>query len=236
MSQALFDAVSRIARHEATARPPAALGKVVDAFGADDSPPDHAVDVELLALGITLPRVPVAVGTLGFAALPNVGDLVLVVFADGDLNAPVVAGRLYDDQLTPPAEAKQGKIALALPADASPPKLDLLIDGAAPTITLKLGDTPLQIDIDDAKVKIVCDKVELHVDSSGGGKVELKAGGSSIKIAQDGDIEIAAKGKLKLTGQEVEIEGQSATKVKGMQVDVQAQATATVKGATVSLG
>jgi len=236
VSQALFDAVARIARHEAAARPPAALGKVVDAFGADDSPPDHAVDVELLAAGITLPRVPVAVGALGFSALPNVGDLVLVIFADGDLNAPVVAGRLYDDQLTPPEEGKAGQLALALPADADTPKLDLMVDGAKPSITLKLGDTPLQIDIDDAQVKIVCDKVELTIDSGGGGKVELKAGGSSVKIAQDGDIEIAAKGKLKLTGQEVEIEGQSATKVKGMQVDVQAQATATVKGATVKLG
>lgn len=230
MSQVLFDAVARIARHEAQARPPAALGKVVTAFGADGDPPDHAVDVELLALGLTLPRVPVAVGVLGFAALPAVGDLVLVIFADGDLNAPVVAGRLYDDQLAPPTEGKAGQLALALP------ELDLVIDGAKPTITLKLGDTPLQIDVTDQKLKIACDKLELSIDAGGGGKVELKAGGSTVKIAQDGDIEIAAKGKLKLTGQEVEIEGQSATKVKGMQVDVQAQATATVKGATVNLG
>lgn len=236
MSAALYDAVARIARHETAARPPAALGRVVDGFGADGAPPDHAVDVELLATGVVLPRVPVAVGPLGFAALPAAGELVLVVFCDGDLNAAVVAGRLYDDTLAPPASATAGKLALALPAGEAAPSLELVVDGAAPTIALRLGDTPVQIDIDDRKVSIRCGDVELHVDSGGGGKVEVVAGGSKISVAQDGDITVAAAGKLVLKGQEVEIEATSKATVKGIQVEVSGQAAATLKAPQVSLG
>lgn len=46
--------------------------------------------------------VPVAIGHIGLANVPNVGDLVLLQFVGGDLNAPVITGRLYNDQDVPP--------------------------------------------------------------------------------------------------------------------------------------
>jgi hypothetical protein len=95
VSSALFDSVARIARHESRARLGAAAGKVVDVFPAGDGQADHAVSVELRDSQVVLPRVPVAVGLLGFAAIPARGELVLILFLDGDANAPVVAGRLY---------------------------------------------------------------------------------------------------------------------------------------------
>ena len=53
-----------------------------------------------------LRKVPVATTHIGMASIPNVGDLVLVQFIGGDLNAPVITGRLYNDADTPPVSDK----------------------------------------------------------------------------------------------------------------------------------
>ena len=53
-----------------------------------------------------LRKVPVATGHIGLANIPNVGDLVLVQFIGGDLNAPVITGRLYTDADIPPVSDK----------------------------------------------------------------------------------------------------------------------------------
>jgi phage baseplate assembly protein gpV len=49
-----------------------------------------------------LRKVPVATGHIGLANIPNVGDLVLLQFIGGDLNAPVITSRLYNDTDKPP--------------------------------------------------------------------------------------------------------------------------------------
>lgn len=53
-----------------------------------------------------LRKVPVATGHIGFASIPNVEDLVLVQFIGGDINAPVITGRLYNDKDIPPVGDK----------------------------------------------------------------------------------------------------------------------------------
>lgn len=53
-----------------------------------------------------LRKVPVATGHIGLASIPNAGDLVLVQFIGGDLNAPVITGRLYNDEDKPPVSDK----------------------------------------------------------------------------------------------------------------------------------
>src|SRR6185369_5545827 len=51
---------------------------------------------------LELPRVPIAVPHVGFAAPPRVGDLVLVQLVGGDLNQPVITGRFYHADDKPP--------------------------------------------------------------------------------------------------------------------------------------
>ncbi|NEQ11628.1 MAG: hypothetical protein F6K37_38865, partial [Moorea sp. SIO4E2] len=54
-----------------------------------------------------LRKVPVATPHLGLVNIPNVGDLVLVTFIGGNLNAPVIIGRLYNDQDQPPVNKEK---------------------------------------------------------------------------------------------------------------------------------
>ncbi|NWN23221.1 Rhs element Vgr protein, partial [Escherichia coli] len=76
----------------------------------------------------------------GYAAIPAVGDLVVVAFLEGDFDAPFVVGRLYHPDLDPPKH-KPGQMALRLPAGEDSPKLELEVEGDAARVMLKLpGD------------------------------------------------------------------------------------------------
>ncbi len=49
-----------------------------------------------------LRRVPVATSHIGLANIPNVGDLVAIGFVSGEIGAPLILGRLYNDEDLPP--------------------------------------------------------------------------------------------------------------------------------------
>lgn len=218
MSAALFESIARIARHEARARALAALGKVVDIHPAESGQKDHAVSVELRDSKLVLPRVPIAVGALGFVAIPKVGDLVVVAFLDGDLQAPLILGRLYHPDLDPPDHG-EGEWVVSLPPGQDEPKLELRVSAQAPELTLKMpGD--LLVTLSEGKASIKAGDVELIVEGAGGGRATLEAGSSRITLKKDGDITIESGGKLVLKGQEVEIDGSSKTKISGGQVEI----------------
>jgi phage baseplate assembly protein gpV len=218
MSAALFDSISRIARHEASARAIAGIGRVTDIFPSDGELPDHAVTIEMRDSGLILPRVSIAVGALGFAAIPAVDDLVLVVFAEGDFNAPVVVGRLYHPDQDPPEHAED-EIVLRLPCGAPEPKFNLVVAGKVPSLILKLpGDT--EIDVLEEKVVIKAGAMQVSVTGAGGGRVEVAAGGSKLTLKKDGDVTLTAAGKLKLEGSEVEISGSAKVKIAGGAVEM----------------
>ncbi|HSD77784.1 MAG TPA: phage baseplate assembly protein V [Solirubrobacteraceae bacterium] len=215
MSGALFDSVARIARHEAGARALPAVGTVTATFGGGDTPPDHAASVQLRDSGVVLPRVPIAVGALGFAALPATGDLVVVAFLGGDANAPVVVGRLYTDATPPPAAATDDTIALALPAGGGTPALKLAIAADGTTGVLEVGGEPVKLEVDDQHLTVKVGALEVSVTKAGGGRVELKAGSTEVTLKQDGDLALKTQGKLRLEGSEVEIAAQAQVKVNG---------------------
>lgn len=218
---ALFDSVARIARHEVTARPTASVGVVTEAFPADPgSPPDHAVSVQLRDTKQVLPRVPVAVGVLGFAAIPAVGDLVLVVFCDGDHHAPVVAGRLYHPDCDPPAHA-DGQVVLALPSGQSSPAITITIT-ADPKVTIDCPDAQVKLDLDGSGPTgtLTIGGVSAKLDGSGAGQIDLDTGAATVTLTGGGDITLSAQGNLKLEGTQIQINANAALKLAGAQVSI----------------
>lgn len=218
MSSALYDSITRIARHEARAQATAGIGVVTEVHPAGAALKDHAATVKMRDTGLVLPRAAIAVGVLGFAAIPDVDDLVVVVFMDGDVNAPVIVGRLYDPDREPPTHAEE-QIVLALPPGAATPELEMIVDGGAPSVKLTLpGD--VAIEISDGLVDIVVGDMKLSVTGSGGGRAEVAAGDSKLTMKKNGDIVVTSAGKLKLEGTEVEISGSSKVKISGAQVEI----------------
>lgn len=217
MSAALFDSISRIARHEARARAVSGIGTVVD-IHPSDADNDHAVTVQMRDSGLVLPRVPIAVGVMGYAAIPAVDDLVVITFLEGDLNAPVVVGRLYHADMSPPQHAA-GEIVLNLPAGESEPKLKLKIVGGDPSIQLELpGD--VKITAKEESVVVEVGDLKLSIEGTGGGRIEAAAGSSKLTLKKDGDITLSSSGKIKIEGTEIEIAGSAKTKVTGAVVEI----------------
>jgi hypothetical protein len=219
---ALYDSIARIARHEVAARATASLGIVVETFAADDARPprDHAVTVKLRDTGTLLPRVPIAVGAVGFAAMPTVGELVVVVFLEGDTNSPVVVGRLYHSDMNPPPH-EPGALVFRLPPDAEKPAVDaeIALREDEPRVRLALGEG-VQVELTREKAVITMGKLSATIDGTGSGRVEIAAGKALVTMKTDGDVAVTAPGKLTLEGKDVEINGSASVKIVAAGVEI----------------
>jgi phage baseplate assembly protein gpV len=215
---------------------------------------NYSCDVQLKGSDLLLKKVPVSTGHIGTAAIPNVDDLVLLAFDQGDVNQPIIIGRLYTDSERPPVN-RNDEIIFRLPLQDDD---DKTVKAAIRNIQGReiLIEMPSKITVqlvDDA-VKVVAGETEMTLEQPGGadGMATLHSGRSTITVNQDGDVSIEAAGSmtLKATG-DMKIEGNSVT-IKsmmdttvdaGMQANVKGQLgatvdgglSATVKGLTVSI-
>lgn len=235
----IVDSIQAIVREELRSLRTAELGLVEEVYphrdGADDD--NYGCDVALKNSGLLLKRVPVATGHIGTAAIPNVGDLVLVVFDHGDVNQPLVIGRLYNDEDRPPlsttdevvfrlplAEADDKTIAAAIRnhQDRSPPR-EIVVE-MPPKITVR---------ITDGTVRATAGKTEMTLDQPGtsGGRVTVVAGRTTITMNQDGDVSVDAAGSATLRAtRDLSLEAQNITISSAMDTSVEAGGSATVKG------
>lgn len=85
------------------------IGEVTSVFphssGSDKN--NYECNVRLKYRDLELRKVPVATQMIGLASIPHVGDLVLINFINGNINAPVVVGRLYTDEDRPPLSEEE---------------------------------------------------------------------------------------------------------------------------------
>lgn len=220
MSAPLFDAVTRIARHEAQARPVAAIGRVVRGFTQAGPGRDYAATIELRDSGLVLPHVPLATGVSGFAALPEPDDLVIVVFASANFHDPVVLGRLYSPSIPPP-EHTAGRLTMHLPpgTDAAGADLALEVDGAQPQIQLRLGQD-VTVTLDAEQVHIAVGDMQVTLTTAGGGRATVQAGDATLALEASGNATLEAANKLKIKAAEIDIEGSGPVKIKGATVDI----------------
>jgi uncharacterized protein involved in type VI secretion and phage assembly len=211
----LIDTLRAIVRDELARRRAPELGVVtaIHPRDADGSDANHQAHVRLVATGVELQYVPVAVGRLGLALLPQVGDTVLIVFVHGDLNAPVVVGSLYDAQVQPPV-AKAGEVVYT-PSDAGG-------DASLRRLQIALG-SDVTLTADDENLKLVLGGTELTIAKDGdvtitsAAKLVVKAQGD-ISFEAGGNLDLKATGNATLSGASTTVEGQGSAKLKGPSV------------------
>lgn len=216
MSNQLFDAVARIARHESDARVLAAFGVVTEVHRDAAGGPDHAVTVALRDRGQVLPRVPVAVGALGTVACPAVGDLVVLVFAGGDIHAPVVVGRLHDTDVPPPSH-EQGQFVFDLPPGGG--NVKLVLDPSVPELTVRMGEDAL-IRVTGTRAEVQVGDASLSLDAGGSAEIKADVGGNTLTIGSGGEVALEAASTLKLKAAQIEIEGTGGVKINGATVEL----------------
>jgi uncharacterized protein involved in type VI secretion and phage assembly len=203
----LFESIQRIVREELAQVRPSELAVVQEQHphASDSDNDNYACTVKLRDSQLVLREVPVATGQIGVASIPAVGELVLVEFVGGDVNAPVIVGRLYNDEDRPPAN-DDGKAVLHLPpgaGDSDAVHLELT-SGGARSIVLKLGSgLELTLQDDDPAVK-----------------VDVGGGSATLEIGKDGALSVQSNGKLELKATEISIEAQGQLTLKGATVNL----------------
>ncbi|GAA3816134.1 phage baseplate assembly protein V [Cellulomonas soli] len=243
----LVDTIAAIVRHELAAVRVTELAVVEDVHPhAEESDDDnYAVDLVLRGSGLALRRVPVATDRIGTVAIPNVGDLVLVAFLQGDVNAPLVIGRVYDDEDRPPTSTTDEVVfRLPLAADDDASVLASIrnhADDAAadPARELVIRMPPkITVRIVDGTVTATAGASELRLDQSGssGGTVRVSSGSTTVVMDQDGDVTVESSGSVQLTAsRDLTLEaGGSLTLKAGTSITADAGTTATVKGAVTA--
>jgi uncharacterized protein involved in type VI secretion and phage assembly len=210
----LLDTIRHVVRDEVGRVRTAEIGIVQEQHPhASDSDTDNfACTVRLRDTGLVLRRVPIATHRIGIASIPAVGEMVLVQFVGGDVNAPIITGRLYNDEDRPPVN-DEGQMMLHLPLGAGDDDAVHLEmhSGDKREIVLKLGGgLTLQLRDDDPVIEI-----------------EIDGGKATLQIARDGALTLESGGAVKLKGTEVTVEGDAVT--------IEASGELTLMGATVNI-
>lgn len=219
MSTALFNSISRIAKHEAQNQASSGVAIVIDTHSKNGTDNDYALNIKMRDTGLVLSQVPIAVGVLGFAAMPEPGDLVVVVFSEGDFNSPIVVGKLYHPEKNPPEHDTENLI-MSFPAGEEDPCTLLSISRSSEAnINLSFGED-FNLTLQPEIATLTIGDMKLEITSKSGGRAELAAAGSNIVIKQDGDITISSKAKLTLEGNEIEIKGQAKVIVQGAELNL----------------
>lgn len=106
----VISVIQKVARKEASKIYTTFLGEVTAIFPheAEGDNDNYQCSVKLKnkkqddGSDFELRQVPISTGHIGLVNIPNIGDMVLVSFIDGNVHAPVIIGRLYNEQQRPP--------------------------------------------------------------------------------------------------------------------------------------
>jgi uncharacterized protein involved in type VI secretion and phage assembly len=199
---------------------------------------NYECNVRLKNTELELRKVPIATQCIGLAGIPRVGDLVIIVFINGDINAPIIVGRLYNDEDRPPLNNAE-EIVYVPPYEANPEVRRIYIEFPQGMI-FRITDDEVDIKAGDTKVIVARD---------GDVVIESKA---NVNVIADGDATLKSKGKMTILGESIKIESDKDLNLKSgsdMKVDsganaeikssaemnVEASANMKLKGATVNI-
>jgi uncharacterized protein involved in type VI secretion and phage assembly len=206
MTLTLFDSIQQLVREEVGRMRTAELATVQKQHSHSSSgdSDNYACTVVLRDSGIVLARVPVATERIGSASIPAVGELVLVQFLNGDINAPVIVGRLYNDADRPPPN-DDGQAILHLPLGASDDQaVHVELHSDTRKAIVKLGSAlALTVQDDDPVVKVdVAGQATLKIGKDGSIAIESS---TDISIKGSSNVTLEAAGQLTLKGATVNI-------------------------------
>ena len=229
----IVELIRAVVRAELAATQVTELGVVTRTHphASESDKKNYACDVKLRDTGLELKSVPVATQRIGLAAIPDIGDLVLVSFVHGDIHNPVIIGRLYNNVDRPPVANDQEWV-FVCPDDKK--------SGVRRAhFAFPNGN---KITLDDDKVVLEMGGTKLTIKN--GGDVALESA-ANIDIEAAGDLSLKAGGKLVLeAGSSFALSAQTDAKLEGLSISVKAQtsaemqggAAASLKGALVTIG
>jgi phage baseplate assembly protein gpV len=195
-----IEVIKKIAEDEAKKLHIVELGIVTSIFphSEDTNKDNYECNVKLKNRDLELRKIPIATQHIGFTYVPNIGDLVLLAFVNGNINAPVVIGRLYNDEDRPPVN-NPGEIIFESP---DPKK------SGVRRMYLKFpGGIVLTITDDELKAEV------------GKSVISIKTDGDII-IESNAKLDIKAKGAMSFSAQNIKLEAQANLDIKGAMINI----------------
>jgi uncharacterized protein involved in type VI secretion and phage assembly len=218
------EVIKKIAEDEVKKLNMVEMGIVTSIFPHSDAN-DHnnyECNVKFKNRNLELRKVPIATWHIGLTSVPSVGDLVLIAFIQGNINAPVVIGRLYNDEDIPPVH-EAGEIVFESP-DAKKSEVRRLFMKFPNGIVLTITDDELKAEVGKSVVTIQTDG-DVTIESNA--KFDIKAKGNTT-VASDGDLSLSARN--------IRIESKQGLDLKaGTTASVEATATLDIKGALINI-
>jgi len=189
---------------------------------------------------------------IGLSNPLHVGDLVLVTFINGDINSPVILGRLYNDQDRPPL-SKQEEVIYKPPYSKNPnlKRFNIVLPGPEDNINIEIRDDQITAKVGKSLVTVKeAGMIELKTEP--GKKCVVIMDDKGLRIDTEGDIQIHSGGSIAfesdkdfgIKAQNISLEGQQATKLQtgttfnikaGAALDIKSDATVAVKGSLVKI-
>lgn len=163
-------------------------------------------DITLRDTGLALKKVPVATQRIGAAAIPNVGDLVLVQYLGGDLHGAIITGRLYNDADRAPVG--KGCENIYVSPDKAESGVRRLYCEFPNGNVLTLNDDALKMEMGKTVVTVKHDG-DVQVDS-GSADIILKDGNAANQIAiksGGGEISVKSAAKVSVDAPSIELVG-----------------------------
>lgn len=151
----------------------------------------------------------------GLWCMPQVGDVVVVAFENGDLNWPLVVGSVWDSSNRPPVD---------LPTDA---------------VTKRVLRTPMghELVLDDLEATVTITHVAGHaitmsVDAV---SIELKGGAASVTLSLPGKAEVAGKVSAGVKAAKTSVKGDATLDLSGTTTSLTGDTTCKVTGGLVTI-
>ena len=184
---------------------------------------------------------------------PQVNDLVVLAYLDGDPHRPLVLGGYWNTEVKPPLTVQDGKAEEYMLK--TPKKIEMKLTDTDKkqkvTLTMPSG-TAITLDDENSKVTIQDKNGDnaLTMDLKGGNitlkaktKISLEAGKTTLTLESGGNITQKGNGTVSVEGTNVKVKGKSGLNLEGATAEVKASATldlkasgpANLKGAIVKI-
>lgn len=228
MSGNIVDVIKNIAQMEIKKVHTTELGVVTSVFShsEDSDKENYECNVRLKDKNLELRKVPIATQHVGLVNVLHTGDLVLVSFINGDINSPVIIGRLYNEEDRPPT-SKQEEIVYKPPyaKDTNLRRLNIV-----------LPEETVNIEFHDDMISVIVGKSSFTATETG--EIQIKSEGfdKKISIKADGDISIEAQNISIKSQMETKIESGTGVAIKSDALaNIESTGPMTIKGAIINI-
>jgi uncharacterized protein involved in type VI secretion and phage assembly len=228
MSSNIVEVIRNIAQMEIKKIHTTELGIVTSVFphASDSDKDNYECNIRLKDKGVELRKVPVATQQIGFVNILHTGDLVLVSFIGGNINSPIIVGRLYNETDRPPTSEQEEIV-------YKPPYTK---DTNLRRLNIVLPEGTVNVEFHDDMISVIVGKSSITATDTG--EIQIKSEGiqQKISIIADGDVSIEAQNISIKSRMETTIESGTGMAIKSDALaNIESTGPMTLKGAIINI-